>query len=352
MDGSAYDRFAAILRHLCVGLVDQSIPLRIVGTDPRIESLRLGPVQAVLHRPIAGLTAGRRLDALLDSLSAQPPTIVHAVACGSYRTAAAIAKEFDADLLLGVTSLDDVEAVESFRGSGDVHFQPWSQALSGVLERRWSIERKRIEVVAPGVPTSAKATAFSHPGRIPTIVSAVPFEADSGLDRLLLAVEKLIERWSDLQVFLIGEGSRERVLRRTVRARNLSAQVAFAARMEDLSAVLTGADVFIHPCASSVFPADTLAAMGLGLSVIAGADEVSDHLLGGETATAFSEETVEAIADAIDRVLRDPVAAQRLAAVGVEYVRRNHGVSAMAEKVAAVYRRLALAGATFSLPKA
>jgi len=352
VDASDGDRFAGILRHLCVGLVDQAIPLRIVGADPRIESFRLGPVQAVVHPPIAGLTAGRRLNRLLDSLSAQPPTVVHAVSSGSYRTAAAAAKEFEADLVLGVTSLRDAEAVESFRDQRGVVFQAWSQALMGVLERQSRVDRSRIEVVAPGVPAASKAAAFGHPERAATIVSILPREADAGWDRLLRAMGKLIERYTELQLFLIGEGPGEKALRRSVRAKNLSANVAFAPRMGDLSEVLSGADLFVHPSASVAFPANTLQAMGIGLAVVAQADSVSDHLISGETAVLCTEESVETLADAIDGVLRDPAGAREMATTGLEYVRRNHGVSAMAENVAAAYRRLALAQTTFTLPGA
>lgn len=349
LDRTAFERFGGILRHLCVGLVDQNIPLRIVGSDPHIETLRLGPVQAVVHPPIAGLTGGRRLERLLDSLSAQPPSVVHAVSMGSYRTAASIAREFDADLVLGVTSLDDIEEVGRFAERADVHFQPWSNALAVVLDSRRHIDRTHVEVIAPGVPASAKPVAFDHPGRVATLVSTSRFDADSGLDRLIAAVEILVQRQVELQLFLLGEGPRERVLRKSVRARQLSAHVAFAPNFDDPTAALSSADLFIHPTSSATFPGDTLQALGIGLALVTGPDEVADHHRPGETACVYADGTADALAEAIESLLRDRPAAQRLAAAGLEYVRRNHGVSSMAERVAAAYRRLALNQSTFAI---
>jgi glycosyltransferase involved in cell wall biosynthesis len=349
LDRTAFERFGGILRHLCVGLVDQNVPLRIVGSDPRVESLRLGPVQAFVHPPIAGLTGRRRLERLLDALSAQPPTVVHAVAMGSYRTAASIAQEFDADLVLGVTSLDDIEELGRFGERADVHFQPWSNALAGILDARRRVDRTRVEVIAPGVPAAAKPAAFDHPGRVATLVSTSRFDVDSGLDRLIAAVEILVKKEVKLQLFLLGEGPRERVLRKSVRARKLSGHIAFAPNFDDPTAALSSADLFIHPQSSSAFPAETLQAMGMGLALVTGPDEITDHHRSNETARVCADGSTEALADAIESLLRDRPAAQRLAAAGLEHVRRNHGVSAMAERAAAAYRRLVLNQSTFAI---
>lgn len=349
LDRISFERFGGILRHLCVGLVDQNIPLRIVGSDPRVESLRLGPVQALVHPPIGGLAGGRRMEQLLDALSAQPPTVVHAVSMGSYRAAASIAQEFDADLILGVTSLEDIDEAGRFAERTDVYFQPWSNALANILDARRRIDRTRVEVNAPGVPAAAKPAAFDHAGRVATLVSTSPFDADSGLDRLIAAVEILLKRQVDLQLFLLGEGPRERLLRKIVRAKQLSAYIAFAPNFDDPTAALSSADLFIHPTSSSAFPADTLQAMGIGLALVTRPDDVSDHHRPGETACVYADASAEALADAIESLLRDRPAAQRLAAAGLEHVRRNHGVSAMAERVAAAYRRLALNQSTFAI---
>lgn len=332
-----------------MGLVDQNIPLRIVSADARAESLRLGPIQASVHPPLRGLTGGRRMERLLDALSSQPPTIVHAVSSESYRSAASIASEFEADLVLGITSLEDVEESGRYRDRGHASFQPWSMALAGVLDGRWRVDRSRVEVIAPGVPTSAKAASFAESGRTPTLISTSPFDGSEGLERLILAVEMLVRREVELQVFLLGEGVRERALRKLVRVKKLSSCVAFAPRLDDPSSALCGADVFVHPVSAAVFPADTLAAMGLGLAVVTGPDEVCDHHRGVEIVRVCGDGSAEALAEAIDGLLRDRPGAQRLAAAGLEYVRRNHGVSAMAERVAAMYRRLALQQSTFSI---
>jgi len=347
----AFERFGRILRHFCVGLVDQAIPLRIVGSDARIRSLCLGPVQAVVHRPLGGLAGRRRAERVLDELSARPPTLVHAVTCESYRVAASIADEFEADLVFGVTSLADCDEVTRFLARGDVSFQPWTQALADVLESQLRIPVQRIEVVPPGIPVSARVAAFDHPDRAATLVSTARFEGGSGMDRLILAVAQLVERGNKLQVFLLGDGECERSLRKLVRTRNLSSSIAFAPPMDDPAPAIQSADVFVHPSQESAFTADTLQAMGLGVAVVTAPNDVVDHHRHGETAMVCPDATPSALAGAIETLLHDRAQGQRLAVGGLEYVRLHHGVSAMAERVAASYRKLALTQATFPIRK-
>lgn len=368
VDSEALGRFGRVLRHLCVGLVDQAVSVRLLSSDPRVESLALGPIQSLIHPPVAWPAAGRRMGRLLDTLAGQPPTVVHAMSQGSYRLAAGVAEAFDSDLVLGVTSLADCDRVtphlsppkthasdpadsagERRGAGGHVHFHAFNEPLAKVLETQLKIARERIEIIRPGIPVAPRAACFAEPGRVATVLCTSAFERDSGVDRLISAVGLLVQRGHTLQLFLMGEGEMEPALRRLVRTRGLSSSVTFAPLLSDLTAAMHSADVFVRPSSDSQFTADGLLAMGAGLAVVTDPSAFLDHIRAGETAMVCAHPTAESLAETIERALNHRQEAIELASAAMEYVSEHHAMSTMAERTAAAYRRLALTRATFAI---
>ena len=349
IDSDAFERFGRVLRHFAVGLVDQAISLRILSSDPRIESLTLGPVQTLVHQPIVWPVRKRRVEQLIDALSHQPPTIVHALSHRSYGVAKAIAQAFDIDLVFQVTSMADCDAIAQTNVDHVGRFLAISEPLATFLTTQLSLPKNLVELIRPGVQVSKEIACFTEPDRTPTLLCTSNFEKDSGVDRLIVALELLRQREQTPLVFLLGRGRYESALRNLVRQRNLLASVTFAQPQGDPLRAIRSADIFVRPTIDTDFNADSLQALGAGVAVVAVAGGVGDHLRDGETARICRPESAEALADAIEGLLTNRAEARRLAATGLEYVRANHAMSAMAERTAAVYRNLALPRTTFSL---
>jgi len=349
VDSEALDRFGRVLQHLCVGLIDQAVSVRLLGSDARVRSLALGPIKSLVHPRITWPAANRRIERLLDALSAQPPTVVHAMSHGSYRLALAVAKEFDADLVLGVTSLEDCDRIVPQSVGKHARFQAFSEPLATLLEAQLKIARKQIEVIRPGIPVAPRAACFAESGRAVTVLCTSAFERDSGVDRLIAAVNLLAQRGHALQVFLLGKGSYESALRRFVRSLNLSSSVTFAPSLYDLTAAMQSADIFVRPSADSEFTVDGLLAMGAGLVVVTDPSPLCDHVRPGETAMVCAHPTAESLAVTIEAVLNHRQEAVAVASAAMDYLREHHGVSMMAERIAAAYRQRALARTTFAI---
>ena len=349
VDANGYDRLTVVLRYLAVGLVDQAVRVRLVSPDPRIESLVLGPIQSLVHLPISWPSAGKRIGQVIEALSHQPPTVVHALTCGSYRVAAAVAAAFDADLVLQVTSLTDCDSLAPFISRRVGRYLALTRPLAAVLEDQLQISEESIVVVHPGILTSQQIACFAQPEREPAILCNAPLEKGSGVDRLIEAAEMLQKRNHALLVFLLGRGSRESALRRSVRRRNLSSCISFAQPLGDSSPAMHSADIFVRPISDTTFDVSVLRAMGAGMAVVSLSASICDYLRPGETAMVCSESSAESLANAIEQLLTDRALARRFAPAGMEYVRAHHGVSGMGEGVADVYRKLALSRATFSI---
>ncbi|HNQ24765.1 MAG TPA: glycosyltransferase family 4 protein [Phycisphaerae bacterium] len=354
VDTEGLDRLGAALRYLAIGLVDQAVQVRLLSADARVGGLMLGPIQTLVHEPLVWPLARRRLRYISDVLAAQPPTVVHALCGGSYALAGALAAEFDADLLLSVSSPADARRLTTMDRKPVQRFLVATAPLLELLEAQVGIAHDALELVRPGILARKEVACFAEPGRAPTILCPAGFHRGSGVDRLIAAVGLLRRRDPQRRVllFLPGEGPREPALRRQVDQCGIKPYVTFVHPLDDLAAALRSADVFVEPAGTSGFAITPLQAMAAGLAVVTGPNDACDLFHDGRTALVCPDPDPEALADTIGRLLADPAFSRELGAAAQEYVRTHHATSAMAERTAALYRELALARATFRLADA
>ena len=348
-DTDAIDRFRGLVRHMVVGLVDQAVPLQLVSEDARIESLCLGPVRAFVHERLVWPFAGRRLSQLLDEVSTQQPTIVHAYCQGSYGVAREMADAFDADMTCTVSSLADCEALAQAGVHSVERVFAMSEPLVRVVVDQLRAPAEKVSLVRPGVQVMELAACFAQAGRIPSILSTSPLTRKSGVDVLLEAVDLLRQRDHELMLFLLGRGRYERAIRQQIRRRGLSSVVTLAHPRGDITGALCNADIFVLPTETPSLSADTLQAMGAGVAVVAYLNSVSDHFRAGETAAVCERPTAEALAGTIEGLLCDRDEAQAMANRGMTHVRTHHAVSEEAQRLADAYREIALSRMTIPL---
>lgn len=349
LDGDVFDRFGPVLRHLVVGLVDQAVQIRLVGTDARIEGLKLGPVQSVLYRRIVWPVRGRRTEQLMEMLATDPPTIAHAMSGESYAVGLDIADAFDTDVALQVTSVADCERITQLDTTRVGVFIAMSDPLVEILLTQLSLPEERIALVRPGVRTATDSRRGILTKGEPTILCTAPLESGGGVDKLIKAAAILKKRGHEFLLFLLGTGAKETALRRLAHDRGLDRCVIFSHPTGDLVQAMQSADIFVHPSEDAALSADGLSAMGNGMAVVCVPNAVCDYYRHDDTALVAEHATADALADSIQRLLADRALAHRLAAAGVEYLRTHHAWSGMAERTAAAYRQFALNRATFSM---
>ena len=349
LEREAFDRFGAVLRHLCVGFVDQAVSLRLMSADPRVDALSLGPIQAVRHARTTWPFAAKRTEEIIELLAANPPSVVHALSSESYDLTGAIAHAYDADWVLTVGALSDCDALSRIPIARVGRFLAVSQTLVTVLEDQLGIPPERTELVRPGVLPSPRVACFSDETHMPTILCLSAFEVDSGVDRLIAAADLLRRRDHEFMLFLLGRGRKESAYRRLIRDRKLASCVTLARPEGDLAKVMDNADIFVRPSDVPAFSANSLQAMAAGMAVVMLPNAICDHIRHEETALVSPAPTPEALADTFERLLADRDYARKLATAATAYVRTHHAASSMAEGIAAAYRKLALQRATFSI---
>lgn len=349
VDSEALDRLGRILRNLVIGLVDQAIVVRIISDDPRVESLSLGPVQVIRHQPLTWPMRRSRVSQLLDVLSHQPPTVVHAVSASSYALAWQVADELDLDLVCQVSSAEDCRHLAQLDLDFVGRFLAMTTPFHHALTTQLKVPADRVILQRPGMPVAAEAACFGKPGRAPTILCTSPFEKHSGVDRLIVALGLVRKHMPTPATFLLGRGRAESALRRMVRERELASAVVFAQPLGNSDTAMESADLFVRPLEDEGVRGDVLQAMGAGSLVVTLPAENLDYLQSDKTALVCRQPTAQSLAEGIVRAIREPQAARAMAIGGMEHIRTHHGVSAMADTAAAAYRDLVLASATFAI---
>lgn len=341
VDAASLDRFHAVLRHLVVGLVDQAVSLRLLSDDPRIESLSLGPVQALHVSRMTGPFVNRRSRHVVDTLSGRPPTVVHAIGRDAFPLACVVSNAFGAGLVSQIASLEDCQALARPDRQHIGHFVALSRPLAGVLADQLGIAASRISLVVPGLSAARQVACFNDPDHTPAVVCPTSLDRGCGVERLIEAVEILRSREHELMVFVLGRGGRELGFRRLIRERKLGRHMTLVDPTGDLSQTMRSADILVQPSTEAAVHAAELQAMALGLAVVAVQTSLCDHLIPEQTAVIAESPGARPLADAIERLLTNRDTARRIAAAGMEHVRNHHTVSRMARSTAEVYRKLA-----------
>lgn len=211
-------------------------------------------------------------------------------------------------------------------------------------DRHYGLEASSIPVMHTGIDVEAfPPRCESIVGR-PTIVFVGKMVWNKGVDVLVEAACRLLPKWPDLCVKLIGRGEpavihRLRQLAADAGAPKLLEEVGVVERGE-LSSHLRAADVFAAPSRYEGGPGFVyLEAMASGLPVIAcsgsGASEVISP---DETGLLVPPDDVEAVALALDRLLSDRPLCEAMGRKAREFVIEHANTAQCMKKIEAFYQ--------------
>lgn len=219
----------------------------------------------------------------------------------------------------------------------------WSGAIVCVCEyeRRLALEKRvarpeQLRVIYNGVHDVPQALR-ARPAASPVgFVSVARFEAPKDHDTLLRAFARLpVEGWT---LSLVGGGPGEARARRLARELGIESKVSFAGYLPDPAEALARAQVFVLCSRSEAFPRSVLEAMRAGLPVAAsGVGGVAEAVAHGRTGWLVPRGSVEALAGALARLIRDPGERERFGAAARQNYETRFRFERMAEKTMALY---------------
>lgn len=215
------------------------------------------------------------------------------------------------------------------------------------LIRRWATPRE-----THVIHTGADLRTF-QPVAVPRhdnfmIVAVGRLEVYKGHSDLIEACAILVGRGLDIRCVIVGEGPIRADLERSVLNHGLLDRVTLpgAATRTGVRDWLAGADAFAMPSVRVTsgkmegIPVVLMEAMAMRVPVVATRlSGIPELVIEGETGLLVPEHDPHGLADALERLARDPALRARLARAGSELVAREFDVDQSAARLAALFAR-------------
>jgi len=176
-----------------------------------------------------------------------------------------------------------------------------------------------------------------------TVGRWVETERYKGMDTLIKAMPRLLLRWPDIQLALIGAGDDRDWLVDIARHSGVQKHVHFLTGLTyaQLSACYAAAEVFALPSKGEGFGFVYLEAMARGKPVIAGAHGGAPEVVkDGVTGYVVQHDDTEQLATSINALLANPELEREMGARGKERVEKEYRFSVFAKEFKKILREL------------
>jgi glycosyltransferase involved in cell wall biosynthesis len=162
---------------------------------------------------------------------------------------------------------------------------------------------------------------------------------------LLQALPALVEEFPELRVLFFGQGPEAKILERRIGISGLTNHVKLCGFRDDLPELLPCLDLLVHPATLEGLGVSLLQAASAGVPVIASrVGGIPEAVREGVNGLLVPPGDVEALGEAISKLLRDPDLARRLGRGGRVLMSAEFSIPAMVEGNLAVYRELLAKG--------
>ena len=168
-------------------------------------------------------------------------------------------------------------------------------------------------------------------------------ERDKGMDTLIKAMPRLLMRWPELELAVVGEGDDREWLVNIARDSGIQRHVHFLSGLSyaELSACYAAAELFALPSRGEGYGLVYLEAMARGKPVIAGAHGGAPEVIrDGVTGYLVEHDNTEQLATSIDALLSNPELAKKMGEHGRERVEKEFRFSVFAKGFKKILREL------------
>jgi glycosyltransferase involved in cell wall biosynthesis len=331
---------STFLRHLLVGMADESIPVALVcppGYD--LESVVPAPAAMFTH-PLIDLPGMEHvgIERLAAQLEKFKPTVLHCLCESRAGLTRRLARRLDVPYVLMVNSLARRVQRLSISSRRCVRIIVPGESVRAHVAKSLPRFADRIALINMGSFVNGDAMCFSNPSRLPSIVVAHPIRRVSDFANLLQAVKTLRTDSREFMVVIMGTGRAEHALRKYILALGLSDIVTIVPILNPWRSVMAAGDIFVQPQPLQTFSVFLLEAMAVGTAVAACWGGVDDLIIPNQTAVTFEPGNEPSIRQALKQLLDDRDYARRLAATAQEHILARHSVSAMISATLRTYR--------------
>ena len=210
------------------------------------------------------------------------------------------------------------------------------------------IDESRIRVIDNGIDLASYSTAGTNPpDNIPsgkfvvgTAGRLVPLK---GLDYFLLAAREVLADFASVRFVIVGSGPEREKLEGMARELGLEKNVVFTGHCADMPAAYASMHIFVLASIVEAMPMVILEALASKKAVVATSVGAIPRLIIPEkTGLLVPPQNVQALTEAILRLLNDSSLRTQLGAEGAAMVKRNHSHETMAQNYLQLYRQVAM----------
>lgn len=224
-----------------------------------------------------------------------------------------------------------------------------SDSVAGHLAKDFRCPAGIIRLVYSGIDTEAlklkepknrqelKNELGLGPGPVIGIVARL--SDVKGHQYLIEAMPGILKRCPDAQLFIVGEGKTEQLLRRRTHALGLTKQIVFTPRLPAIQEAFYVTDVFVMPSVNEGLGLGLMEAMAWGKAVVGSAVGGIKNLIShGQNGLLVRAQDPAALSAAVIELLDDPVKAATLGNNARRSIAERFSLSSMVEKTEEVYR--------------
>ena len=357
------------LAEMAPGLVARGVDLHVLSLGPRLDlAARLGEGGAVVHRHDAAFGRIGHVRAVVDTMRAVRPTVVHTTLFEADVAGRTVAR------LRGVptsTSLVNDSYSASHQAESNpmklraarlldastarfaTRFHAISGAVADAVSPRLGIPRDKVLVIPRGrdperfpfhdseVRRSTRAD-LGLSADVPVVLAVGRLEPQKGLNHLLAALPRVAAAHPGVVVLIAGKDGRAGTALRAAAAGS-GADIRFLGHRSDVPALLATADVLCFPSEREGFGGVLIEALAVGCPVVASSIPTTREVLGtGADCVGLLSEVGNpaGLGVALNAVLSDPGEAGLRADRGRQRFEEHFTIERVTEEMLAFFARV------------
>ena len=230
------------------------------------------------------------------------------------------------------------------------HFICVSDYLADHLIRQHGLDRTKINTIYNGVdldyfegtPDYPKIkNEFLQRGERILIGAVGRLVAEKGLEYLLTAIPKVLKRFSEARLLLVGDGPLRKDLERIVIDLDLTGKVTFVGFRSDIKEILSSLDILVLPSLLEGFPMIILEAMAMAKPIVASdIPGIREQIIDGKNGILVPIKDSNTLAAAIINILADRKTAENVGLAARKTVYEKFSIERMVAETESLYLSL------------
>ncbi len=329
---------ARLLRHLTVGLADESV--RFVAVVP--EGARLGEQvltdERITYRPGPAAWVSRwRLRRLGGDLADQQIDLLHALDGSLAAPAMSLAKSLGVPLACNSWSLGQAVAAGRVCDASSALLVPTTPMYRAAADK---VAGPVMRVLRPGVMRSDAPPPLNEPEQMLCCLLILDGRVDAATINALHGLAAAAKELEQLQVFVYATEHPPHRLWQLASKLGLAGQANLVGADAGSQRLAIRADLVLVPQAVGMMRSFLPQAMAGARPVIAAPSEMADFLIDGQTARLIPDATAGDWTRLVRQAAADPVPWRQLGEGGQAYIRDHFSPAAFVADTLEVYRQL------------